>query len=87
MDQKIKNFDRTIEQKLNEAEVAPPFGMWNRISGELDVAETLPTAAAAVAPIAAVSKRAAIRFIVAASLISSSLVTAYIVNSLNHKNE
>lgn len=79
MDQKIKNFDRSIEQKLNENEVAPPFGMWNRISAQLDVAETLPVAAAA--PVALISKRHIAGFIAAAALISSSLITAYLVSA------
>ena len=81
MDQKIKNFDRSIEQKLNESEVAPPFGMWNRISAQLDVAETLPVAAAA--PVALISKRHIAGFIAAAAIISSSLITAYLVNAYN----
>jgi len=46
-DKNIKDFDRSIEQKMNESAVPPPFGMWNRISAEL---EAVPTAAPASAP-------------------------------------
>lgn len=31
-----KNFDRSIERKLNQAAVEPPFGAWNRIAAQLD---------------------------------------------------
>lgn len=39
MEQEIKNFDRTIEESMNNFSAQPPFGMWNRISAELDAAE------------------------------------------------
>ena len=84
MDQKIKNFDRSIEQKMNEHEVAPPFGMWNRISSEL---EAMPVPVAAAAPTAArlIPKRALLGIIAAALVLSSSVITGYLVNStLNH---
>ncbi len=78
MDQKMKNFDRNIEQLMNESEVAPPFGMWNRISAELD-AEIVaaPTAAAANSPIA---QRTVYGFIAGALLIGASFVAAYVMN-------
>lgn len=47
-DNSVKNFDRSIEQMMNEHSVAPPFGAWNRIAAELDaapVAITTPTSA------------------------------------------
>lgn len=79
MEQDIKNFDRTIEQAMNEQQVAPPFGMWNRISADLDA---MPMATApTVAPTSALPKRAFVGFIAAALLIGVTAVTAYMVNS------
>lgn len=48
-DKAIKDFDRHIEGMMNEHSVAPPFGAWNRIAGELDavVAEVAPVPAPA----------------------------------------
>lgn len=47
MEEKItKEFDRSIERMMNENTVAPPFGMWNRISADLDaIAPAAPVAA------------------------------------------
>lgn len=42
-DNSLKNFDRSIEQKMNEHSVAPPFGAWNRIAAELDAAPVVVT--------------------------------------------
>ena len=78
MEEKIKNFDRGIEQMMNESTIAPPFGMWNRISAELDAAEALPVAAAA--PASLVSKRVVYGFIVVAALIGTSMLTALWMN-------
>ena len=84
MDQKIKNFDRSIEQKMNEHEVAPPFGMWNRISSELE-GMPLPVAAAAPAVGSMIPKRALLGIIAAALVLSTSMITGYLVNSsLSH---
>lgn len=48
MDEKqLKDFDRHIENSMNEHAVAPPFGMWNRIAAEIEMP------AAAPAPVAA----------------------------------
>ena len=84
MDQKIKNFDRSIEQKMNEHEVAPPFGMWNRISTELE-GMPVPVAAAAPAVGSMIPKRALLGIIAAALVLSTSMITGYLVNSsLSH---
>ncbi len=80
MEQNIKNFDRKIEQMMNENSVAPPFGMWNRIASEL-AAEALPVAAAA--PVAFIPKRAVVGFIAGVAVIGLSLVTAYLVTNNN----
>ncbi len=77
MDQKIKNFDRNIEQMMNENSVAPPFGMWNRISAELG-SEALPIAAAA--PASLMPKRAIVGFMAAAIILGVSL-TAYLITT------
>jgi len=81
MDKKMKNFDRNIEQMMNEHEVAPPFGMWNRISAQLD-AETIVAPAAANTP---VPKRIIGGFIAGALLIGATLLTAYLVNNTTTK--
>ena len=86
MDQKIKNFDRGIEQMMNEHQVAPPFGAWNRISAELDA---MPGAVAAgAAPVASslIPKRAMLGIIAAALVIGSSALTGYLINS-SHNND
>lgn len=41
-DKSVKNFDRHIEQMMNEHSVDPPFGAWNRIAAEL---ESVPSSA------------------------------------------
>lgn len=80
MEQNIKNFDRGVEQKMNEHEVAPPFGMWNRISAELDA---MPLAAATAAPVATalIPKRAMVGIIAAALIMGTTILTGYLVNS------
>ncbi len=78
MEKEIKNFDRRIEQIMNENSVAPPFGMWNRISSELE-SEALPIAAAA--PLVLIPKRAMVGFIAGVAVIGLSLVTAYLVSN------
>jgi hypothetical protein len=77
MDQKMKNFDRNIEQLMNESAVTPPFGMWNRIAGELE-AEAMPVAASVNSPI---PQRTILGFIAGAALIGASLITAYLVDN------
>lgn len=81
MDQKIKNFDRNIEQVMNEAAVEPPFGMWNRIAADLDAAEAV-AAPAAGSP---VPQRSVAAMLVGVMVIGASLVTAYLVNSNNNQ--
>jgi hypothetical protein len=76
MDQKMKRFDSNIEQMMNESEVAPPFGMWNRISAQLD-AEVAAVPPPASSPI---PQRSVYGFIAGALLIGASLVTAYVLN-------
>ena len=87
MEQKIKNFDRSIEQMMNEHQVTPPFGMWNRISSEL---ETMPEAVAAAAPVVSASlipKRALAGIIAVALVVGSAAITGYLVYSpLNNNN-
>ncbi|MCX6199311.1 MAG: hypothetical protein NTY88_08845 [Bacteroidetes bacterium] len=78
MEKETKNFDRKIEHIMNENSVAPPFGMWNRISSELE-SEALPIAAAA--PLALIPKRAMFGFIAGVAVIGLSLITAYVVNN------
>lgn len=82
MDQKMKNFDRGIEQMMNESAVAPPFGMWNRISAELD-AEVAVVTKPAASPI---PQRSLTGMVVGALIIGASLVTAYVVNSTDNNN-
>jgi len=77
MEQKLKNFDRHIEQLMNENAVSPPFGMWNRISAELD-AQVVPVPASVNSPI---PQRTIIGFIAGAVLIGASLITAYLVDN------
>jgi hypothetical protein len=83
MEQNIKNFDRAIERKMNEEEVAPPFSAWNRISAELDA---MPSAATP-APTSALPRRAIAGMIAAALMLGVTVATAYFVNSsLNDKS-
>jgi hypothetical protein len=83
MEQKIKNFDRGIEQMMNEHEVAPPFGMWNRIAGEL---EAMPVAAAAPVATSLIPKRAMIGIIATALILGTATLTGYLVNSSTNTN-
>ena len=66
---------------MNEHQVAPPFGMWNRISAELD-AEATPVPVSVNSPI---PQRAILGFIAGALLIGASLVTAYLVDNSSNK--
>ncbi|MFM2307132.1 MAG: hypothetical protein RLZZ367_1801 [Bacteroidota bacterium] len=81
MDQNIKNFDRNIEQMMNEAAVEPPFGMWNRIAADLDAAEAVATPAAGTP----VPQRSVAAMLVGVMVIGASLVTAYMVNTNNNQ--
>lgn len=73
----MKDFDRNIEQLMNEHEVAPPFGMWNRIAAELESgAAPIPVSVNSPIP-----QRMVIGFIAGAIFIGASLVTAYIINN------
>lgn len=76
----IKNFDRTIEQRLNESAVTPPFGMWNRISAELD-----NVAPVAVPTTPLIPRGTVVGFIAGASLIS--LLTAGMLFYNNNYNQ
>lgn len=83
MEQNTKNFDRGIEKMMNEHEVAPPFGMWNRISSEL---EAMPAAVAAAGPPVATSlipKRAMVGIIAAVLVIGAAMATDYMVSHNN----
>jgi len=83
MDQKMKNFDRRIEQMMNENEVSPPFGMWNRIAAEIEVKATaIPPSVNSPLP-----QRRVYAFIAGALLISSSLLTAYLVNNISSEEK
>jgi hypothetical protein len=87
MDQKIKNFDRSIEQMMNEHQVAPPFGMWNRISSELE-ATPVPVAAAAPVVTSLIPKRSMAAIIAGVLIIGASVATGYMVHAvLNNKNQ
>ncbi len=77
MEEQIKNFDRTIEHIMNESAVAPPYGMWNRISAELDK-EALPAAAAA--PASAIPKRAIVTAAATLFLVATSVLTVFLLN-------
>lgn len=86
MEQEIKNFDRTIEESMNNFSAQPPFGMWNRISAELDAAEGI--AVAATAPAAATHiQRTPWKFIAAAmftgAVVTGAFVYAYLGNNDN----
>lgn len=72
----IKEFDRSIEQIMNQHAVAPPFGAWNRIAAELD--KTVPSAPP-VAP--RIPKSAWIGFVSGASLIATLVGGALIYNN------
>ena len=82
MEKKMKDFDRNIEQLMNEHEVAPPFGMWNRIAAELETG----VVSSPVSVNSPIPQRAVIGFIAGAIFIGASLVTAYVINS-NSKME
>ncbi|HWB64358.1 MAG TPA: hypothetical protein VG603_12660 [Chitinophagales bacterium] len=80
MEQKIKNFDRAIEQMMNEQQVSPPFGMWNRISAELD-ASAMPLAASTPPAGALMPKRAVAGFIAGVLITGISVATGFMINS------
>jgi hypothetical protein len=84
MEQDIKNFDRNIEKLMNEHEVAPPFGMWNRISAELDATPV----AATTAPTSVISKRVIGGFIAGVLIMGVTAVTTYLVTTnMNHERD
>jgi hypothetical protein len=75
-DKLIKDFDRSIEQMMNQHTVTPPFGAWNRIAAEL------PTVAPEAAPIAPrIPKSAWIGFLSGASLIATLVAGTLIYNN------
>ena len=84
MEQNIKNFDRGVEQMMNEHEVAPPFGMWNRISAEL---EAMPVAATAPVATSLIPKRAMMGIIAAALILGTTAITGYLVSSSLNGNK
>lgn len=75
----IKDFDRSIEQMMNEHAVPPPFGAWNRIAAGLDA----PVAAAPrrVVPVAAIGG-----FVAGAMLIGGLVAGALVYNGNNLNN-
>ena len=85
MEHNTKNFDRNIEQMMNEHQVAPPFGAWNRISAELDA---MPAIAAGAAPVVTslIPKRAMLGIIAAALVIGASVLTGYLASSSQNNN-
>ena len=80
-DKMIKDFDRAIEQMMNENAVAPPFGAWNRIAAELNTPAAAPVAARRALPVAAIGG-----FVAGALLIGGLVAGALIYNgnSLNN---
>lgn len=79
----MKNFDRNIEQMMNENEVAPPFGMWNRIATELETG----AAAVPVSVNSPIPQRTVFGFVAGALFISASLLTAYLVNDYSKEEK
>jgi hypothetical protein len=85
MEQEIKQFDRTIEESMNGLSATPPFGMWNRISAELDAAE--PAIAAGVAPITSTTiQRTPWRYIAAAAVTGIAVVGAFVYSYVGNNN-
>jgi hypothetical protein len=76
MEHNIKNFDRAIEQRMNEAEVAPPFGAWNRIAAEMEA--TAPVAPATPAPASVIPGRGLMTLVAGALLLGISIATIYL---------
>lgn len=80
-DKSIKDFDRAIEQMMNEHAVTPPFGAWNRIAAELDAPVAAPVAPGRTVPVAAIGG------FVAGALLIGGIVAGVLVyngNSLNN---
>lgn len=77
----IKDFDRTIEQAMNEYSVAPPFGMWNRISAELGTPEG---AVVAPKPTSALPKGLLAGFIAGALVIGTTITGILVYNGNNN---
>lgn len=78
-DKSIKDFDRAIEQAMNEHAVPPPFGAWNRIAAELD-------APVAAAPIVRPFPIAAVGGFVAGALFLGGVVAGVLVYNGNNLN-
>lgn len=74
-----KNFDRNIEQLMNEHEVTPPFGTWNRIAAELEA--TTATTPVSAPSSAAIPQRSFTGLMAGVLLIGASLIAAYLVNT------
>lgn len=83
MENKVtKEFDRSIERMMNENAVAPPFGMWNRISADLDA--IAPTAAPVTAPL--IPRGVLYGFIAGASL-AGTLITGLLLFNQSGANK
>jgi|GEM_PF-1825912 len=76
----IKDFDRAIEQAMNEYSVAPAFGMWNRISAELGNVEEV---AVAPKPSTALPKGLVAGFIAGALVIGTTITGLLVYNGNN----
>lgn len=77
MEPNFKNFDRNIERMMNEHEVTPPFGMWNRIAADLE-AEVAPVSVSTKTP---VPLNSIYKFAAGALFISASLIIALLTNN------
>lgn len=75
-DKAIKDFDRSIESMMNEHSVAPPFGAWNRIAGELDA---IPAAATAIPGRSPLFNTGTVVGFVSGALMIGSMVTGWLV--------
>ena len=72
----MKNFNRRIEQMMNETAVTPPYVMWNRISSELPSEITPPVAA----PTSVIPGRAIISLVAGSMIVGATLLTNYLFN-------
>lgn len=77
----MKDFDRHIERSMNEFAVAPPFGMWNRIQGELDGTQPEAVPAPVASPMA--PRGVLVGFMAGAALIGLLVGGYFMYNSTN----
>lgn len=84
MEENIKDFDRSIEKAMNEYSATPPFGMWNRIAGELDA--VTPAAAVAATATATTAGSLLPKVGLGTLILAVAMESALLINYVTNRN-